>query len=118
MRHLALVTLLSAAAAPAQIWSPPQTMPNMPRSPIRFEPNRAPPRIERDLGDVRQRIRDGRDDGQLSRSDARQLRRGADRIAASADRYRSDGLSQSEARELETRARVLRDQVDLTRGRR
>ncbi|WP_147276183.1 hypothetical protein [Sphingomonas aracearum] len=118
MRCLVLACLFVATTAPAQFRAPPRTTPNLPRSPIAFDPAPARPPIGRDLGDVRDRIEDGRDNGQLSRRDARRLRRGTDRIAASADRYGSDGLSTAEARELEARASLLRDQVGLARGKR
>jgi hypothetical protein len=70
----------------------------------------------RDLRDVRQRIDQGRDAGQLSRREARQLRRQADVIGAAGGRFAQDGLSASERRELAIRTQVLRDQVTATRS--
>ncbi|GAA4041227.1 hypothetical protein [Parerythrobacter jejuensis] len=60
-------------------------------------------------------IRDGRDAGQLSRREARGLRREARQIGAMADRFAQDGLSPEESRELQTRAQVLKQQADNRR---
>lgn len=68
-----------------------------------------------DIVDVRERIRDGRDSGQLTRRDARRLRRKAGQLDTLTERYGAGGLSDAEARELDTRALVLRDQVDAKR---
>ncbi|MBJ7439704.1 MAG: hypothetical protein JHD35_11855 [Sphingopyxis sp.] len=65
--------------------------------------------VGHDLRETRTRIRDGRNEGQLSRREARALRREAGQISTLADRYARDGLSDSERRELEMRAQVLRD---------
>ncbi len=62
-----------------------------------------------DLRETRERISRGRDDGALSKREARGLRREASQISSLAERYGRDGLSDSERRELEMRAQVLRD---------
>lgn len=60
-------------------------------------------------------IRDARNAGQLTRREARQLRREAGVIDSLTQRYARDGLSAAERRELDLRAGVLRDR--LNRGR-
>lgn len=65
--------------------------------------------VGHDLRETRERISNGRDSGQLSKREARALRREAAQISTLADRYARDGLSDSERRELEMRAQVLRD---------
>lgn len=62
-----------------------------------------------DLREARKRISNGRDTGQLSKREARALRREAGQISALAERYARDGLSDSERRELDMRTQVLRD---------
>jgi len=64
---------------------------------------------------TRETIDHGRDAGQLSRKQSRRLRREADQIDTLAARYGSDGMSAAEARELDTRERVLNDQVTAQR---
>ena len=76
---------------------------------------RAVPGESRDLGDVRERIEDGRDSGQLSKREARRLRRGADMIGNMSDRFAVGGLSDAEQRELDNHTTVLRDQVNAQR---
>jgi len=51
----------------------------------------------------------------LTRKEARQLRRENGVIADIASRYATDGLSQAETRELQTRTEVMRDIVRLQR---
>lgn len=68
-----------------------------------------------ELRDVRREISKGRDRGELSRRQAKQLRREAGEIAMLEDRYAAGGLSDAERAELRSRAEVLRA---LTRGKR
>ncbi len=72
-------------------------------------------RIGRELRGTRDTIDEGRKQGDLSKREARALRREARQIGTLADRYGQDGLSDSEIRELETRTRVLQNQVDNQR---
>jgi hypothetical protein len=60
---------------------------------------------------VRSRIERARDEGQLSKREARQLRREARLIGRLADRYAAGGLSPAERRELGTRTQVLRTRI-------
>ena len=69
------------------------------------------PGLGRDLRDIEGRIDRARDNGFLSRREARQLRREARVIASLAGRYAQDGLSGSERRELENRTFYLRGRV-------
>ena len=104
---LALLPLLAAAPAQAQFWSPPGN--GLPRT-------YAPPAPHNEtLHDVRQAIHDGRRDGELSRDDARHLRREQRILSAIAERYASDGLSAGEAADLDFRAHALLDQVQASR---
>ena len=73
------------------------------------------PGIHRDLGDISDRVDDARDAGAISRREARRFDREARLIGRLADRYGRDGLSRSEAAELEARARYLRDAVGAAR---
>ena len=66
---------------------------------------------DHDLRRTRDLIGQGRQDGDLSKKEARALRREARQIDTLADRYASDGLSDSERRELEMRVQVLRAQT-------
>ena len=68
-----------------------------------------------DAADIRERIRDGRRSGQLNRTDTRRARREVDQLDTLTQRYGAGGLSDAEARELQARALVLRDQVDTRR---
>ena len=68
--------------------------------------------IGRQLTDVRDRIERARDNGWLSRREARRLDREARLIGLLAHRYGRDGLSSSERAELESRTSSLRDAVN------
>lgn len=71
--------------------------------------------VGRERRDIRESIRDGRKGGQLTRSEARSLRRENHRIGAVQERYGADGLSQSEAAELQSRALALQGLVNARR---
>lgn len=62
-------------------------------------------------------IDEGRDSGQLTRHEARVLRRDSRRIGAMQERFGRDGLSADETAELQARVEVLRAQVNLERMR-
>jgi len=70
------------------------------------------PSIGQELYYLRGRIERARDAGLITRREARQLRREANRIAVRANVYASDGLSASERRELENSAAALRSQLN------
>jgi hypothetical protein len=68
------------------------------------------------IGDVYADIRAGSRYGQLSRKQAKELRREAAEISALETRYAADGLSDAEAAELQTRAEVLRSIINAKRS--
>ena len=65
----------------------------------------------RDLDDALDEIDRRRENGELTRREARQLRREAAMIDNLAERYGRDGLSDSELRDLEMHAQTLRSQA-------
>jgi len=70
--------------------------------------SRLPPRgVGREAHKINERVRRARDNGLISRQDARRLRREARAIERMAARYGADGLSQAERSELELRAQAL-----------
>ncbi|HEX2812350.1 MAG TPA: hypothetical protein VHO04_06675 [Sphingopyxis sp.] len=66
------------------------------------------PPIGHEIGELRDRIRDGRKSGELTKREAKGLKREADMIGTLSERYAADGLSDSEQRELEMRIEVQR----------
>ena len=61
-----------------------------------------------ELRDLRREIGKGRDRGELSRKQTRQLRREASEVAMLEQRYAAGGLSDAERAELRARVEVLR----------
>lgn len=117
MRTLALIALLNLAAPVAAMQlngfaGPRVTAPTL-SLPVRVRP--APPQTYRDLGDIRERIEDGRSERSLTRREARKLKREATYIGVLTERFGSDGLSDAERRELDVRTHALRDQVGVRR---
>lgn len=74
------------------------------------------PGVGRDLNQIDRMIRDGRENGQLSRREARDLRRQAAYIDGLETRYRNGGLTSSEQAELRSRTEGLRGRVTAARG--
>ncbi|PEQ12637.1 hypothetical protein B2G71_10005 [Novosphingobium sp. PC22D] len=72
-------------------------------------------RAQQTLQDTLETIKRSRKQGKISKAEARVLRKDARRIASAAERYSRDGLSQSESRELETRAHALKSMTDAQR---
>jgi hypothetical protein len=68
------------------------------------------------LGGIFSDIDAGRRTGQLSHKQAKELRREAGEISVLETRYAADGLSDSEAAELQTRAEVLRSIINAKRS--
>ncbi len=112
-----LALCLIAPAADAQLTSRSATAAPRPTTPPLIDSRGSGPGTRRDLGDIRDRIEHGRDDGSLSRREARALKRESRLVDTLADRFGEDGLSASEQRELDTRAHILRDQVNVRRTR-
>jgi hypothetical protein len=112
---LALAAAASAAPAAAQIVGR-NDYGHVPRGdPFFGDSGLGGPGAGREAQDIRRDIRAGRDSGQLSRAEARQLGREAQRIGLSARRYRRDGLSAGESRELQMRVLALRSRVSAAR---
>lgn len=107
---LAVSVMLSAVPAAAQIRDP--------SGGIRWPaPSPALPGVARELSQADRNIREGRESGQLSRREARALRRESRQIAVLEERYRSGGLSESERAELESRIAALRSVTGAKRSR-
>ena len=102
MPALASIVLSMAAGlpAPGQIYGPPAPAPKASRAVL--------PGVSPEVRTIYRDIRDGRQDGQLSRKQAKELRREAGVIGDLERRYASDGLSESEQAELRNRTEVLR----------
>jgi hypothetical protein len=115
----AFLILALAVAAPAQAEIAPRRTPEpvKKRDPFAGNNRVQGPGIHRDVADIRERIDDARESGQISRRDARRLDRQARGIGSLARVYRTHGLSESEARELQARANYLRDAVSIERMR-
>lgn len=75
------------------------------------------PGAGREARDIRGRIEDGVRSGQISRGEARQLRRETRRFGRTARLYRRDGFSDSEVRTLNAWALALRGRVGAARVR-
>jgi hypothetical protein len=71
--------------------------------------------IGRQLGKIRSEANAGRRSGQLTRGEARALRRERAAISALEARYARDGLSDSEKAELQTRVEILRNDTAARR---
>lgn len=69
------------------------------------------------IGQLRRRIGDLRESGQISRAEARRMRREAARIALFYSAYRSGGISDSEAAELQGRLFAANSLVQAPAGR-
>lgn len=107
---LAVSVMLSALPAMAQIRDP--------SGGVRWPaPSPALPGVARELGQADRNIREGRESGQLSRREARALRRESRQIAVLEERYQRGGLSQSERAELESRIAALRSVTGAKRSR-
>jgi hypothetical protein len=79
--------------------------------------SRLPPRgVGRQVHDMGERVRRARDNGFISRREARRLSREARAIEHMAARYGADGLSQSERDELELRAQALSGAINRAHG--
>ena len=112
MRRLALSVCLILAAstavpAGARIVGRPDYGPVQRSNPF-IGDSRLPPRgVGREAHKIGERVRRARDNGLISRREARQLRREARAIERMAARYGADGLSPAERSELELRAQAL-----------
>ncbi|KQU48131.1 hypothetical protein ASG67_12375 [Sphingomonas sp. Leaf339] len=93
---------------------PPPNSWSSPRLPVE---RAAGPTINDEVADVRQRVDTARDNGALSKREARGLRRETASVGLLASMYGENGLSDAERRELDGRMQVVRDNVVITRTR-
>ena len=116
LRYLiAAPLLLLAVPASAQIWSGPSMAGISGGNPRELKVPSVEPR-SRETVKIRRDIENGRDAGQLSRREARQLRREGYQIDRLEARYGRNGLSDSERRELAARREMLRSDVVAKRS--
>jgi hypothetical protein len=106
---LATMPLLLAAPLSAHASGSPGAAPFQPQVSIQAPPNARP------LHEADKAIREGRRDGQLSRSEAKRLRREERILASVSEREAGDGLAPGEAADLDFRSHVLVEQVDAAR---
>ncbi|MFS2110906.1 hypothetical protein ACCC88_14535 [Sphingomonas sp. Sphisp140] len=109
-RYLILAPLLLVAApASAQIWG----------GPTMHGPSGGSMAQDRGYGEtskIRDDIRNGRSSGQLTRRDAKRLKREAGQIDTLEERYTAGGLSPAEEAELFARREALRNDVVAKRS--
>lgn len=109
-RYVILVPLFFAAVpASAQIWGGP-TMQGPSGNAMSRDQSAA------ETAKIRSDIRDGRDSGQLTRREAKRLKREAWQIDTLEARYAAGGLSPSEEAELFARREALRSDVVAKRS--
>jgi hypothetical protein len=72
--------------------------------------------VSREVRDIREQVDAGRASGQLSRREARALRREGHRIEAASRRYASGGYSDAELAMLRSRSEALRSAVVAKRS--
>jgi hypothetical protein len=117
------ILIVTTAPASAQIAGSMRGLSGSPS--IRGDILRAPPAdpgfaqsvsVSREMGGIRNQIRDGRAAGQLSRSEARALRREGDRIEAMGARFAQGGYSAAEVAMLRSRTEALRSAVVAKRS--
>jgi hypothetical protein len=107
---LAATFAISACPLQAQIWAPPGNgLPKTSYGPVEPTPHVAT------LHKAGEAIRQARRDGELTRSEAKHLRREQRILGAIAERYAADGLTPGEAADLDFRAHVLLDQAQAKR---
>jgi hypothetical protein len=118
MRVLALLLVTGTfAAAPAWSQFYPAPGPGPHRTPTLVVTSRAgATRTGPDMAGVLHDIHEGTRQGQLSHREARELRLQADEIRTLEQRYGVDGLSDSEAAELNSRLEALRGIVNAQRS--
>ena len=119
MRHsflsASILFALAAAPAVAQIAGKHDYGPVPPSSPFLPDSRLPGPGIGREVRDLEGRIDRARENGALSRAEARRLDREARAIDRLAQRYGEGGLSPSEWAELRNRSNYLRDSINRPR---
>jgi hypothetical protein len=99
-----LAGMLTGFPKSGAIYGPPAPVPAAAHS----VPGIGPTGVGREVDQIRSDIRHGRDSGQLSRKQAKELRREAGEIQGLQERYSSNGLTDFEQSELLNRTEVLR----------
>ncbi len=103
MSAIGMLVIALPTPATAQAWSTISSTP-------------AGPSIERQVDRIRQDIRNGRETGQLSKREAKNLRRTAGNIDLRAGMYAQNGLTDSERSFLDSNAAALRSRVVVQRS--
>lgn len=120
MRPLLIAALLLPLPGAAQARFIPQAPPpNVERTPGIADRGTLPGEpmpVGHDLDSARKLISAGRRNGDLTRAEAKVLRREARQIGVLTNRYGSDGLSGPERREIDMRVHLLRAQVIAQRS--
>ena len=109
--------LFAIAAFTAMLWSSPAAAQFWGGTQMSVPPPASTPSFDRGIGKARHEIRDARRAGQLTREDAKALRREQRLIGALQRRYASDGMSDSERAEIATRLELLRNDTIARRSR-
>jgi hypothetical protein len=116
MRRIAACACLLTLSAPVFAGlSPGGLAPRQTRLPSISDTGWSNPSVDREIGEARQRIDQGRRSGSLTRREARGLAREADQITTLRDRYGRNGMSGAQESELEMRARSLQSLADAKR---
>ena len=111
----ALLLLLPPPGAQAPVAPRPPSEPAQAPGMISVRVVPGDPLVEHDLREAREQIERRRDNGELTRREARRLRREARLIATLSQRYASDGLSDAERRELQMRTSELKARSQVSR---
>jgi hypothetical protein len=114
--HIALLVtgILAATSASAQFYPAPG--PGTHRAPPAVASTSVKNSTVPNIGLVYRDIDEGRRNGQLSHRQARELRREAGEISTLEQRYAADGMSDSEAAELQNRVEALKSITDSKRS--
>ena len=111
----ALLASLAIQPAAAQIVGPRPPSDYRPPDPFIGDSRLPGPSAGREVRDIRKRVHRAKESGKISKREARQLDREARLIRRLERHYASDGLSESERRELEARALYLRAALNRPR---
>ena len=111
----ALLASLAIQPAGAQIVGPRPPSDYRPPNPFIGDSRLLGPSAGREARNIRKHVDRAKESGRISKREARQLNREARLIRQLERRYASDGLSESERRELEARALYLRAALNRPR---
>ena len=111
----ALLASLAGQPASAQIVGPRPPSDYLAPDPFIGDSRLPGPSAGREVRNIRKHVDRAKESGRISKREARQLNREARLIRRLERRYASDGLSESERRELEARALYLRGALNRPR---